>query len=67
VLVAGSDGATRTYRVIGREEAAKTQIDLSKYFSACGTLRLTLMTCDGRFNGSNGHYCGNNVVTAAPV
>jgi sortase (surface protein transpeptidase) len=67
VDVAGGDGRTRTYRVVGREEYRKSTIDLSRYFSSSGAPRLTLMTCGGPFDSVTRHYRDNVVVTAIPL
>ena len=67
VLATGSDGRTVTYSVVGRQELAKTAIDLNAYMSGTGSPRLTLITCGGSFDAQTRHYSDNVVVTAVPL
>nr|MDT0663069.1 class F sortase [Micromonospora sp. DSM 115978] len=67
LTVTGSDGATREFRVVAREEYAKTKIPLQRYFARDGESRLTLITCGGPFNPETRRYRDNIVVTAVPV
>lgn len=62
----GSDGRERRYRVVAREEYAKTAIPLDRYFARDGRPRLTLITCGGPFDPRTRHYRDNVVVTAVP-
>ncbi len=57
----------RAFTVVARERYAKTNIPLEKYFARDGAVRLTLITCGGRFDSKTGHYQDNVVVTATPV
>ncbi|WP_433553015.1 class F sortase [Micromonospora zamorensis] len=63
----GSDGEARQYRVIAREEYAKTKIPLDRYFARDGKPRLTLITCGGPFDAKARKYRDNIVVTAVPA
>jgi hypothetical protein len=67
ILVGADDGHGRVYRVVGREEYPKTEIDLRRYFSAAGVPRLTLITCGGPFDDEAKTYRDNVIVTAVPV
>ncbi|MGC4819025.1 class F sortase [Micromonospora sp. DT63] len=62
----GSDGKAREYRVVAREEYAKTKIPLERYFARDGKPRLTLITCGGPFDAKARKYRDNIVVTAVP-
>ncbi|MCG5471112.1 class F sortase [Micromonospora sp. LAH09] len=63
----GSDGEARRYRVVAREEYAKTKIPLDRYFARDGKPRLTLITCGGPFDAKARKYRDNIVVTAVPA
>ncbi|WP_433460528.1 class F sortase [Micromonospora sp. CA-248212] len=63
----GSDGTARRYRVVAREEYAKTKIPLDRYFARDGKPRLTLITCGGPFDAKARRYRDNIVVTAVPA
>ncbi|WP_433130257.1 class F sortase [Micromonospora sp. CA-240977] len=63
----GSDGTARRYRVVAREEYAKTKIPLDRYFARDGKPRLTLITCGGPFDARARKYRDNIVVTAVPA
>lgn len=63
----GSDGRDRRWRVVAREEYAKTRIPLDRYFARDGSPRLTLITCGGPFDPKTRHYRDNVVVTAVPA
>ncbi|MGC4805225.1 class F sortase [Micromonospora sp. DT233] len=67
LTAAGSDGRPREYRVVAREEYAKTKIPLQRYFARDGKPRLTLITCGGPFDARTRHYRDNIVVTAVPA
>jgi hypothetical protein len=62
-----SRGTTRWFRVVAREQIPKANIDLGRYFSAGGALRLTLFTCGGSFDRAHRSYTDNIVVTAVPA
>jgi hypothetical protein len=67
VTATGADGEQRAYRVVSREEYAKTKIPLDRYFARDGKPRLTLITCGGPFDPKTRHYRDNIVVTAVPA
>ncbi len=67
VTVTMGSGATRTYRVVGREEFPKTTVPLGQLFSRTGPERLTLITCGGGFDRNARSYYDNVVVTAVPA
>ncbi|MEU8331079.1 class F sortase [Micromonospora sp. NPDC048839] len=67
LTVTGSDGTARRYRVVAREEYAKTRIPLDRYFARDGRTRLTLITCGGPFDAKARKYRDNIVVTAVPA
>ncbi|WFE49944.1 class F sortase [Micromonospora sp. WMMD1155] len=67
VTATGSDGEARRYRVVAREEYAKTRIPLDRYFARDGKPRLTLITCGGPFDAEARRYRDNIVVTAVPA
>ncbi|MBC7678566.1 MAG: class F sortase, partial [Pseudorhodobacter sp.] len=64
VSVQASDGSTRTFTVVAREQWSKGEVPLDRVFSAGGQPRLTLVTCGGSFDGSRASYRDNVVVTA---
>ncbi|NES14105.1 MULTISPECIES: class F sortase [Micromonospora] len=67
VTATGDDGRERRWRVVAREEYAKTKIPLDRYFARDGSPRLTLITCGGPFDAKTRHYRDNIVVTAVPA
>ncbi|MGW5559055.1 class F sortase [Micromonospora sp. NPDC003944] len=67
LTASGSDGEERRYRVVAREEYAKTTIPLERYFARDGKPRLTLITCGGPFDAKARKYRDNIVVTAVPA
>ncbi|MDG4829388.1 class F sortase [Solwaraspora sp. WMMD1047] len=67
LTVTGADGTPREFRVVAREEYAKTKIPLERYFARDGEVRLTLITCGGPFDAETRRYRDNIVVTAVPV
>ncbi|WP_433285850.1 class F sortase [Micromonospora sp. CA-244673] len=67
LTAAGSDGRERRFRVVAREEYAKTRIPLDRYFARDGSPRLTLITCGGPFDAKTRHYRDNVVITAVPA
>ncbi|MCR3750677.1 class F sortase [Lentzea californiensis] len=66
VSVVGEDGTTRAFRVVAKEQVPKKGLDLTPYFSAEGSARLTLFTCGGQFDGAARSYVDNVIVTAVP-
>lgn len=67
VRVLASDGTTRDYRVVAREQFGKGAVPLADLFSRDGQHRLTLITCGGQFDASTRSYESNIVVTAVPA
>ena len=67
LTVAGEDGERREFRVVAREEYAKTKIPLERYFARDGEPRLTLITCGGPFDAGIRSYRDNIVGTAVPA
>ena len=63
------DSATGTQRftVTTREQTAKADVRLERYFTADGPARLTLITCGGAFSRSARHYQDNLIITATPA
>jgi sortase (surface protein transpeptidase) len=66
VVVVG-DGTTRRFVVTEREQIPKDQVDLGRYFTHDGPDRITLITCGGVFDGGEGSYDDNIIITARPV
>jgi hypothetical protein len=66
VLVRGSDGRDRRYRVVAREEWPKSEVPLDRIFARTGAARLTLVTCGGGFREDVRSYKDNIAVTAVP-
>jgi hypothetical protein len=66
IVVHGSDGRARRYRVVARQEWPKGKVPLDRLFARTGAPRLTLVTCGGGFREDVGSYLDNVVVTAVP-
>jgi LPXTG-site transpeptidase (sortase) family protein len=62
-----ADGSTQEYEVVSREVIEKEILPTSEIFAEDGPERLTLISCIGYFDRSNGGYRENVVVTAVPV
>ena len=67
ITVTTADGVSHGYRVIAREEFAKTTVPLAAIFDQSGPPRLVLATCGGAFDRTTRSYEDNIVVTAQPV
>jgi sortase (surface protein transpeptidase) len=67
VTVTGGNRHVYRYRVIGRQEYAKTAVPLAALFTRTGAPHLTLITCGGSFDSATRHYRDNVVVTAIPI
>ncbi|GHH43749.1 class F sortase [Lentzea cavernae] len=67
VTVVGQDGTTRVFRVVAKEQVPKKGLDLTPYFSTEGSVRLTLFTCGGQFDGAERSYADNIIITAVPM
>ena len=65
IIVTGDLSAQR-YVVTAREQIAKAEVDLARYFTNDGPERITLITCGGAFDRGVGHYRDNIIVTAVP-
>jgi LPXTG-site transpeptidase (sortase) family protein len=67
-IVVGTESGDRlTYRVVSRELISKKRLPLAELFAVDGPARLTLISCGGYYDRSNGGYQDNVVVTAVPV
>jgi hypothetical protein len=66
VVVVRTADASYTYRVVSRQEYAKTSVPWPALFSTAGAPRLTLVTCGGPFDRATLSYLDNVVVTAVP-
>jgi len=64
VLVTLSTGDVHTFRVTGSETAPKANFPTSDVYGSTPTPTLRLITCDGRFDSSTGHYEDNLIVFA---
>ena len=64
VLVTLSTGEVRTFSVTGSETAPKANFPTSDVYGSTPTPTLRLITCDGRFDSSTGHYEDNLIVFA---
>ena len=67
IELTGTSGKIWDYRVIAREEFAKTTVPLRALFSHYGRPRLSLITCGGAFDAKAHSYEDNIVVTAVPA
>lgn len=66
-VVVEGDGTSATFVVTGREQVAKDEVDLSRYFTGEGPPRLTLITCGGAFDQGVRHYEDNIIITTVPA
>jgi hypothetical protein len=66
IVIADSTGRTRTFRVTGRQQVAKTALP-AQLFSRAGPPRIALITCGGAFNYATRHYRDNIVIVATPT
>ena len=66
-MIVDGDGTTRRFVVTKREQVAKKDVDLERYFTTDGPARLTLITCGGVFDHRSSHYADNLIVTAELV
>ena len=66
-VVVDTTAGSRRYVVTVREQVAKADVELARYFTGEGPARLTLITCGGAFSRSAGHYQDNLLITAAPL
>jgi sortase (surface protein transpeptidase) len=64
VTVTLSTGSVETFRVTGSERTPKATFPTSDVYGASPTPGLRLITCDGTFDRSTGHYVDNLIVFA---
>jgi sortase (surface protein transpeptidase) len=64
VQVTLSTGSVETFRVTGSERTPKATFPTSDVYGASPTPGLRLITCDGTFDRSTGHYVDNLIVFA---
>ncbi|WP_164983968.1 sortase domain-bontaining protein, partial [Cellulomonas endophytica] len=64
VVVTLSDGSTRTFLVDDALRAPKAEFPTSEVYRTTPTPQLRLITCDGDFDRTTGHYVDNLVVRA---
>ncbi|WP_423923343.1 class F sortase [Frigoribacterium sp. 2-23] len=64
IQVTLSTGAVETFTVSGSERAPKKQFPTSDVYGSSPTPSLRLITCDGHFDTSTGHYDDNLIVFA---
>jgi len=64
VSVTLSTGSVETFRVTGSERTPKATFPTSDVYGASPTPSLRLITCDGTFDRSTGHYVDNLIVFA---
>lgn len=67
VLVELADGTSTTYRVVGGEQVAKTDLAVDELFRRDGDPVLRLVTCTGDWSPQAGSYTDNLVISAVPV
>ncbi|MDX3661781.1 class F sortase [Streptomyces sp. ID05-26A] len=67
VSITGEDGNVRSFRVVAKEQVPKKNLDLTPYFSTDGSVRLSLFTCGGQFDGAQRSYVDNVIVTTVPA
>lgn len=67
VMVFDAIGNRLRYEVVAREVIDKDAMPMAELFSPYGRPLLTLISCGGSYDRSNGGYQANVVVTAVPV
>lgn len=67
IMIALDDGSQLTYRVVGGESVAKTDLQAEELFRRDGDPLLRLITCSGAWSPSTGSYTENLVITAVPL
>lgn len=67
VAVELSDDSTQTFRVTGMERASKDAFPSARVYGPTPTPTLRLITCDGTFDPTIGHYDDNLIVYAELV
>lgn len=66
VVVAGTDGSSRTYVIESLTYYEKTALPTDQLFQRGGPAALVIITCGGPFDSSTGHYRDNVVAVARP-
>jgi hypothetical protein len=66
ISITDNTDRTRTFRVTGRKQVAKTALP-AELFSRAGPPRIALITCGGAFDTATRHYHDNVVVVATPT
>ncbi len=64
ILVTLSSGEVRRFAVDAQESAPKSAFPTQKVYGPTPSAELRLITCDGEFDGSTGHYVDNLIVYA---
>ena len=64
IRVTLSDGAVETFIVDSQQSAPKDAFPTQQVYGPTPTAQLRLITCDGDFNSSTGHYVDNLIVNA---
>lgn len=67
IEVLGESNESVKYRVVARESIVKKRLPYEELFAVDGPPRLTLISCGGLYDGQNGGYQENVVVTAVRV
>lgn len=62
-----SDGTSTTYRIVGGEQVAKSDLAVDDLFRRDGDPVLRLVTCTGDWSPQAGSYTDNLVISAVPV
>lgn len=67
VVLIGTDGDSRRYRVTGRQEIEKTNLNPALITRTSNRSDLLLVTCIGNFNSSTLSYESNLLITAVQI
>ncbi len=67
IRVTAADGRVWRYRVVARQEIAKSRLPVGDIFARSGRPRLVLLTCGGSFDQASRSYDDTIVVTAVPT
>lgn len=65
--VTDATGRTLRFVVVARESIAKRRVPYEELFAVDGPPRLTLISCGGYYDPTNGGYQDNVIVTAVPA
>ncbi|WP_122262011.1 class F sortase [Ornithinimicrobium cerasi] len=66
VVVELDDGTSTTYRVVGGEQVAKSDLAVDEIFRRDGDPVLRMVTCSGDWSPRTGSYTDNLVISAVP-